>query len=70
MILDAETLNELSPVFGHAAVHANLSADAAFNVGFRALHDGSGLLFNLHNAQSLQEPVQHRGLILGHDLTR
>ena len=70
VILDAETLNELSPVFGHAAVHANLSADAAFNVGFRALHDGSGLLFNLHNAQSLQEPVQHRGLILGHDLTR
>lgn len=68
VIKDADTLTDLSPVFARAPVLANLSADGAFTVGFRAAHDGSGVLFDLRDSHPLQEPVQQRGVILGHDL--
>jgi WD40 repeat protein len=68
-VLDADTLNQRFPSFGRAPVLANVSADHHAHVAFRALHDGSGRLYNLSDGQPLMEPIQHEGTIVTHELS-
>jgi eukaryotic-like serine/threonine-protein kinase len=68
-VLHAETMSFALPWFGTAPYEANFSADAAFQVGFRALHDGTGRIYGLDSGQPLMEPVQHAGAISSHELS-
>lgn len=68
-VLDAETLSEQVSSFANSPTPANFSADDGFNVGYRALHDGTGRLYDLRKGQALLEPIQHEGAIVSHQLS-
>ncbi len=68
-VLDADTMSLVVPWFGRSPTPANISPDHLFRVGFRAFHDGTGRLYDLGNAQSLMEPVQHESPIVAHELS-
>ena len=68
-VMRAATLTPLIPWFGQAPFQANVCADARFQVGFRALHDGTGRIHDLNFGGPLMEPVQHAGAITSHQLT-
>lgn len=67
--VDPETLKPVYPWFGGAPVAANFSNDRSFDVGFRALNDGTGRIYDLNAGIPLMEPVQHGGVILSHELS-
>jgi WD40 repeat protein len=69
MALETATLRELFPKCAFSPVFPNPTADHPFRVAFRTLHDGSGLLHDLRDGQTLLEPVQHEGLINSHELS-
>lgn len=68
-VLDTETLTQQFRCFGAAPIPANVSADADFQLAFRALHDGSGRLYDLRSGEPITEPIRHEGRILSHELS-
>ena len=68
-VVDAATLQEQVAPFAGSPVAANVSPDEKFRIGYRALHDGTGRLYDLGTGQPLMEPIQHEGAILSHELS-
>jgi WD40 repeat protein len=68
-VINTDTLAPLFPAFGAAPLAANISVDGRAQVGFCALHDGTGRLYDLAGGRPLMEPVQHGGVILSHELS-